>query len=683
WRTFPPGEGGGNHIPAIESLALRMEEEGPDDACRETGAMVLSALQENREIFESHLETEICPVTDCARLTPSPCQMACPAGIDVPSYVTLIGLGKDAEAIELIRKDNPFPWVCGLICTNPCELMCVRGRIDRPVSIKYIKAFSAERAMSDGVYRNPEKEQDKGLKVCIVGAGPAGLTASYFLALKGYGVIVIDALPTAGGMMMVGIPSFRLPREVIDREVAMIEELGVEFRLGTRFGEDVTFEQLRKEGFDAFLFAVGAHDSYKLHIPGEEDYPQVIDAISFLRKVSLGDRHKPGNRVAVLGGGNTAIDAARTCIRLGCREVSIIYRRSRDDMPANKEEIEQAEEEGVELSFLTVPKEIKGKDGKITSLTCVRSELGPEDDSGRRRPVPIEGSDFEVEVDAVIPAIGQSVSRKGFKKLEDLGWSRRGTIKAEASSMETSMPGVFAAGDAVLGPATVVEAIGGGKRAADAIDRFLSHIPQPKIMPVPVRRARLEFIEVPASTKMTIARSEMPMLNDERRRVTFQQVELGFSENCVREEARRCLRCDICIRCGTCVDICRDKMGIDALNLGYLEFDHHEYTDFRITAERCILCGACAANCPTEAIQMHDVEGERILSLCGTILNRLKVEYCDVCGAVIGPERYHDYVYKRIRETAAINKGRNFCLECARKMLVEKQADISPPRITT
>ncbi|MCG6878314.1 MAG: FAD-dependent oxidoreductase [Deltaproteobacteria bacterium] len=673
------GRGGPDHIPTMESLAFTLEKEGPDKVCRETGALLTAILEEHHEVFKSHLDTLICPVTDCARLTPAPCQMACPAGIDVSSYVTLIGQGRDAEAIALIRKDNPFPWVCGLICTNPCEFMCVRGRIDTPISIKYLKGFAAERAMSDGLYTNPEKAPPKDRKVCIIGAGPAGMSAAFFLALKGYGVTVLDALPVAGGMMMVGIPRYRLPREVIDREVSMIEELGVEFRLNTRFGKDIHFEDLKAEGFGAFLIAIGAHDSHKLGIKGEDQYPQVVDAVSFLRRVSLGDRRKPGRRVAILGGGNVAIDAARTSIRLGCEEVIIVYRRSRLDMPANDEEVEQAEEERVRFSFLTVPVEIIGDDGKVTSLRCVRTELGPEDQSGRRRPVPIEDSDFEIQVDAVISSIGQRVDPKGFEALDMLQWSRRNTIKTNAISMETTMPGVFAAGDAVLGPATVVEAIGGGKRTADAIDRYLSGIPQPKMRTVPVRRARVDFIEVPATTKMALRRPQMPMLNDERRRVTFQQVELGYTENAVREEARRCLRCDVCIRCGTCVDICRNKMGIDALHFGYLNFDHQEPTDFRVTAERCILCGACAANCPTEAISMIDDGEERTLNLCGTILNRLKVERCEICGTVVGTERYHDYITKRIKGMTPQTQKGLLCLDCARETSARRHIEIAPP----
>ncbi len=281
----------------------------------------------------------------------------------------------------------------------------------------------------------------------------------------------------------------------------------------------------------------------------------------------------------------------------------------------------------------------------------------------------------------MIPAIGQTVDRTGLSDLGALKWSRRNTLSVNIASMETAMDGVFAAGDVVSGPATVVEAIGGGKRAAEAIDRYLSGIPRLRMPPVPVRRRRVDFIEIPASTKMALIRPEMPMLNDERRRLTFQQAELGYPENSVREEARRCLRCDICIRCGTCVDICRNKMGVDALKMGYLDFDNPASTDLRITAERCILCGACAANCPTGAMRMEDRGGERLLNLCGIILNRLKVEYCEICGKVIGPVKYHDYIIKRVQGINKHLKDRMLCLECARKTTAENHVQISPPKI--
>jgi putative selenate reductase YgfK subunit len=673
------GRGGPDHFPAMEAFSRRLAGEAENHTCVEIGQMLLSELQAHREVFLSHLETRNCPLGDCIALSPAPCQMACPSGIDVPGYVTLIGKGLDDEAVELIRKDNPFPWICGLVCTHPCEFMCVRGRMDEPIAIKDLKGFAAERAMSEGHYRNPEKAPDNGRKVCIVGAGPGGLTASYYLALRGYRVTVIESLPMAGGMMMVGIPRYRLPREVIDREVAMIEDLGVEIRYNTRLGRDITLDELKNEGFKVFLVAVGAHGSYKMRLPGEGDFPQVQDAVDFLKGIALGEHHVPGRKVAVIGGGNVAMDAARSCIRLGCDEVIVVYRRRRSDMPANEEEVRQAEEEDVKFSFLTTPVEILGRDDKVTALHCLRTEMGKVDESGRRRPVMVKDSDFSIEVDAVISAIGQTVDRTGFESLEGLAWTRRQTIRVDQASMMTDMEGFFAVGDVVSGPATVVEAIGGGKRAAEAIDRYFEGIPQPKMPPVPVRRQQLACLEVPATTKMSLARPRMSMLGYDRRRVTFQQVELGLCEKGVREEANRCLRCDICVRCGACVDICRNKMGVDALQMGYLDFDKQGQTDFRIAAERCILCGACAANCPTGAMRMEDRGRERILSLCGTVLNRLELEFCDACGAPLGPARYHDFIKRKTEGIGAAIRDGNLCMACARKTAAKTQGENMPP----
>jgi ferredoxin len=292
--------------------------------------------------------------------------------------------------------------------------------------------------------------------------------------------------------------------------------------------------------------------------------------------------------------------------------------------------------------------------------------------------VPVEGSDFIIAADTVISAIGQRIDLECLSDLKGLKWSRRQTIQANAVSMETAVPGVFAGGDAVTGPATVVEAIGAGKRAAEAIDRFLSGIPQPKMPPVPVRRSRVEWMEVPAPTKMSLRRPEMPLLNLERRRTTFQQVELGYTENAVREEARRCLRCDICLRCGKCVEVCRDMMGVNALKFGFLHFDQPAATDFRVTAERCILCGACAANCPNDAIRIIDRGEERLLSYCGTILNRQKLERCIECGAVLGPQRYLEFLQRRTQGVSAVKADQRLCSACARRQTARIHADNSP-----
>jgi len=666
------------HLPAMASLAQKIAAEGKTESSKKTAGMVLETLDRQREIFISHIDTHNCATGDCVKLAPAPCQMTCPAGLDIPTYVTLIGMGRDAEAIDVIRKDCPFPWVCGLVCTRPCEFMCVRGRIDTPISIKSLKGFAAERAMSEGSYKNPSAAVQKDHKICIIGAGPGGMSAAYYLALKGYAVRVIEQQAVAGGMLLLGIPRYRLPREVIDREVVMLRNLGVEFQFNTRFGKDVTLAQLKKEGFEAFFFAIGAHNSFKLGIPGEKDFPQVIEAVDFLRSVALGDRQAPGKHAIIIGGGNVAIDAARTCLRLGCEAVTLAYRRTRSEMPADTEEVEQAEEEGIRFEFLNIPVQVLGSDGHVSGLKCLRARLVSKEGEDRKYPVPIEDSDFVIDADVVICAIGQQVDAGCLESIKGLDWTRRKTINVNMATMETSLDGIFAAGDAVTGPATVIEAIGGGKRAAESIDRYLEGIPQPKMPPVPTRRGRIEYLEVPASSKMTIKRPAMPLLNIYRRRTTFQQVELGYPEDQVREEARRCLRCDICLRCGKCIEVCRDRMGVDALQMGYFDFDHPVPTDFRLTEERCILCGACATNCPTGAMQIQDRGGERILSLCGTILNRKKLLYCDDCGSVLGPARYLEFVQKRTHSVAAKVADRRLCEACARKSTAKRNVEDAP-----
>lgn len=404
--------------------------------------------------------------------------------------------------------------------------------------------------------------------------------------------------------------------------------------------------------------------------------------MEFLKNTALGDRHAPGKQVVVIGGGNVAIDAARTSLRLGADKVTIAYRRSRDQMPADIEEVEQAEEEGIAFAFLTIPTEIKGdEEGRAAGLDCIKAELIKKPGSDRLAPVPILGKEFTIKADAVISAIGQYVDDEGMQAFAGMHWTRRGTIEVNHASMETAMPGVFAAGDAVSGPATVIEAIGGGKRAADAIHRHLNGIPQPRSPRIPVRRRKEPVPEMTAAEKMRLTRPAMPMLNIDRRRTTFQQAELGYDEAAVRQEARRCLRCDICRRCGICVEVCRDKMGINALQLGHLDFDHPVKTDLRKTAETCITCGACAANCENKAMTLEEKDGQYRLKLCGTILNTQAVRTCAACGARLPSTQYMEFIAGKTAEMAKAPDQALLCNVCRRKTGAKVQVPTRPVKL--
>jgi NADH-quinone oxidoreductase subunit F len=492
---------------------------------------VLTTIRYFREEYEEHIKKHYCRAAVCEGLVSAPCSHICPAHIDVPRYVRFIAQGKPAEAVAVIREKIPFPSICGLVCFHPCESKCRRAQLEEAIAIRMLKGYAAKR--DTGLWKeNVKTAPATGKRVAIVGAGPAGLTAGYYLARLGHSVTVFEALPEPGGMMRVGIPDYRLPKDILKAEIKEIEEAGVEIKVNTRID---SIDELFKDGYNAVFLATGAHQGMKIGVRGE-DSPRLMDCADFLREISLGGKVEVGDKVAVIGGGNAAIDAARTALRLGAKEVNIIYRRTKAEMPANLEEVEEAIAEGVNIDFLLAPSRIISQNGRV-NLETLRMELGEMDSSGRRRPEPVEGSEFTTGYDNIIAAIGQrpEVSEK-FK----VSVGRGNVIEVDPDTLATSREGVYAGGDATSGPASVIEAIAAGRQAAISIDKYLGGkgeidetLAPPEGEMVPLEEAEEQY------------RPKMSKVPVEQRLGSFVQVELGYDDKAAIAEAKRCLRCDL------------------------------------------------------------------------------------------------------------------------------------------
>jgi len=521
-----------------------------------------------------------------------PCHASCPARINIQGYVALLSQGKFEEALKLIKEKVLFPFSLSRVCPAPCEKKCIRGKIDAPIAINDLKRFLSDWEMKKGFTLKSKKEallDNSQNKVAIIGAGPAGLSCAYDLIRMGYKPCVFESESVAGGMLMIGIPQYRLPKEIVKKEVNQIQNLGVEIKLRTSIGKDITFKGLKNLGYKAIFIAAGAHKDRRLNIPGE-NLGGIVSGLSFLKNLNFGKKVKVGKKVAVIGGGNTAVDAARSSIRLGAKEVYLIYRRTKEEMPAIFEEIRQAEEEGVKILYLTTPTEIIGENGKVSKLRCTPLVLGEKDKDGRRKPLSIPTSFFSLKVDTVIVAIGQVPDLSFLKGIDNFNIKKNGTLFVCPETFATNIEGVFAGGDVVSGPATVIEAIAAGKRAAVSIDRYLkgkSLLEEKEEQIIVSKEKALK------DKGFIVQKREKPsFVSLEMRKNTFKEVKNSFTEKEAIKEAKRCLACGCGLGCGVCERVCIYS-AVERVNGKY-----------KVDNEKCDGCGLCVEVCPKENIKL-------------------------------------------------------------------------------
>ena len=527
---------------------------------------VLTTLKYFRDEYIAHVKYKRCPADVCKEIISSPCQHRCPIETEAATYIGLIANRRFEEAFEIIIKDNPLPSTVARVCHHPCETKCQAGKWGDPISIRQLKRFATDYAIEHDLYpKTITPDRDKTRKsVAIIGAGPAGLTAGYFLAKHGHDVTIFESSPVIGGAMAFYIPEYRLPRSILNIDLEHIKRAGIKILTGTTIGSDIPFEEL-KNNHDAIFIATGAHKSRKLHIENE-NIEGVIDSLDFLKNVNLGNNVDIKGHVGIIGGGNAAIDAARTAIRLKeCEKVTIFYRRTVKEMPAFKEEIEAAIEEGIEIQFLTAPTKIIPENGRLKSLELVKMELGEMDSSQRRRPIPVKGSEFSVDLDYLIVAIGQDPDISFIESFKDLSISKRSTIEVSPETYQTNIPGIFAGGDVVTGANTVIDAMSAGITAAEMVDKYLTgqkieriyKVTRPSKYPPPVELTEEEIEKA--------ERPKTPSLPIEKRKYSFDEVDKTFDEETAVREARRCLRCDLETEDG--------KQAIEKLMLSSVEVD--------------------------------------------------------------------------------------------------------------
>jgi NADH-quinone oxidoreductase subunit F len=644
------GKGRPSHLDELSATAAKL-------AARRLRAAwpLASSIKYFRGQWEKHIEGRGCPSGYCLSRPAAPCHGTCPANIDIPSFLSEIGQGQYKKAAGLISKDNPLPYSCGLVCPAPCEGQCLRGEMDGPIHIRAMKAVAAKHAMAEGGYPKPRQAKDSGKKVAVVGSGPAGITCAYFLRLKGHQVTVYEAQAEAGGMLRYGIPAYRLPREILDEEYGQLTRLGIKVVTND---EVQNVQQLRDLGYDAVFLALGTQLSRMIPIEGV-DLPFVLGGLDFLKDVRGGKDPQVGPRVAVVGGGNVAIDVALSAIRQGGHRVDMFCLEKRREMPASPHEVEQALAEGVAINNSWGPVKVSG-DGVVTFQRCTRvfderGRFSPQFDSERL---------FNIKVDTVLLAIGQATDLACVEQ-GSLVETQRGMICTN-DNLATHEEGVFAGGDVVHGPQTVVMAIRAGKRAAAAIDAYLKGGKIDAAVGAPVRREDAATLEVSAEKRSRTRRADIPYIDVEDRRGNFQHIELGLSDEMAFDEASRCLRCDLCIGCGLCQLVC-SEVGAEALRLKDTKADRLAFNDFTRPSTHCIGCGACHQVCPTGAIKVKDEGYHRRTVITGTVVKDHELLHCSNCDEPYMPQVYLDHLKRRVGPATVAHVDRKLCPSCARQ----------------
>jgi NADH-quinone oxidoreductase subunit F len=545
-KDITDGKGTLEGLALLEELARSVKEASLCGLGQTAANPVLSTLRYFRSEYEAHILQKKCPALVCKEIVSSPCQYICPIGQEASTYIALVAQKRFEEAYRIIRKDNPLPSVCGRVCSRACETVCRAGEIGEPISIRALKRFVIDWAKAKGLDSPVRFPVTKADKVAIVGAGPAGLTAGYYLAKKGYLVRVFEALPVPGGMLAVTIPEHRLPKDILSEDIDYLIRSGVSIKTHMALGKDFTLDDLHSQGYKAVFIATGAHKPIEIGVPGEEA-EGVLQALEYLKDVHLKRPVELGARVVVIGGGNSAVDAARVALRnKNVKKITILYRRTRKEMPAYREEVEAALEEGVKIEFLVAPTWVRTKDGRVTGIQCRRMKLGEKDESGRPKPMPIEGSEFLVDVDTLILALSERAYTPYLKDSDGLSLSPKwGTIIVDPATMATTRPGVFAGGDVVTGPSSVVDAIAAGKAAAEAIDNYLESRPLVRSRQLTRPSLYVEPVELKEDELQQAKRSKMRHLPPSKRKTMHEEIELGFTKDIAVREARRCLRCDL------------------------------------------------------------------------------------------------------------------------------------------